>query len=205
MIDIDGLVVRRGDTVVLDGFSAWIAEGETVRVAGANGCGKSTLLNVLAGLHRPTAGRVTVAGQPPGDRAVRALRGFLQEPPPLYEHLTVWEQLALIAGLWGLRTGKLLERADALGLADRQDNLVGELSLGQRKKLGFVCATAHDPELLLLDEPFNALDETAERAVRDDLDRRRKDGRTIVLVSHTTAPVTGLLDRTIELTARQDA
>ncbi|WP_406304468.1 hypothetical protein OHA61_22015 [Streptomyces sp. NBC_00885] len=127
--------------------------------------------------------------------------GKSTQPPPLYEHLTSREQLALMAGLWGTRIGTLLERVDALGLSARQDVLIGELSLGQRKKLGYVCATAHDPQLLLLDEPFNGLDSAAVTAVVDDLSRRKQQGRTIVWVSHTD-PAGDLTDRTIDLGAR---
>ncbi|MFD9907207.1 ATP-binding cassette domain-containing protein [Streptomyces sp. NPDC059063] len=201
MIDIEDLVVRRGGTDVLRGFSARVDEGASVRVVGPNGSGKSTLLSVLAGLAVPDAGRVTVDGRAPGDPAVRALRGFVQEPPPLYEHLTAGEQLAFTAGVWGVPARELRERAGALGLGDRLDVLAGDLSLGQRKKLGYVCATAHAPRLVLLDEPFNGLDTEAEQAVRDDLARWRDEGRTLVLVSHSDSSVAGLVDDTLTVGA----
>ncbi|RSS45650.1 ABC transporter ATP-binding protein [Streptomyces sp. WAC08241] len=197
MIDIENLDVRRGEAHVLRGYDAHVPEGATVRVTGPNGSGKSTLLRVIAGLVTPDAGRVTVAGRPPADPAVRALRGFVQEPPPLYEHLTADEQLCLVAGVWGLRVRDLRERAAALELDDRLDVLVGELSLGQRKKLGHLCATAHEPRLVLLDEPFNGLDANAERTVRDDLARWRAEGRTLVVVSHSDRSVAGLVDSTL--------
>ncbi|MGW1866230.1 ATP-binding cassette domain-containing protein [Streptomyces mauvecolor] len=201
MIATSGLSVRRGGTELFGGLDLHIEAGQSVRLAGPNGCGKSTLLAVFAGLCTPSAGSVTIAGRDPGDRAVRALRGFLQEPPPLYEHLTTGEQLALVGRLWGVRKKALLDRAGALGLADRRDVLVGELSLGQRKKLGYVCATAHEPRLLLLDEPFNALDPEAVASVTDDLRRRVRDGLTTVLVSHLDTGEPLLIDRTIDLGA----
>ncbi|MEE1752711.1 ABC transporter ATP-binding protein [Streptomyces sp. SP18CS02] len=198
-VEIKDLVVRRGTTSVLGGLTARIEQGDAVRLAGPNGCGKSTLLSVLAGLTQPFSGMVVVGGRPPGDRTVRALRGFLQEPPPLYDHLTVREQVSLVGGLWGVRTGPLMDRLAALGVGSGQQHvLVGELSLGQRKKTGFVCATAHDPRLLLLDEPFNGLDASAVSTVHNDLLRRKRDGVTIVCVSHTALD-DGLLDRTIDL------
>ncbi|MGA4841571.1 ATP-binding cassette domain-containing protein [Streptomyces sp. G45] len=201
MIDIEDLVVRRGGTDVLRGLSARIGEGEAVRVAGANGSGKSTLLSVLAGVTAPDAGRVTVAGRAPTDPAVRALRGHVQEPPPLYDHLTAGEQTAFTAAVWGVDARRLRERAEAFGLGDRLDVLVADLSLGQRKKLGYVCATAHDPRLVLLDEPFNGLDADAERAVRDDLARWRSEGRTLVVVSHADSSVADLVDTTLTVGA----
>ncbi|GHG93279.1 ABC transporter ATP-binding protein [Streptomyces lanatus] len=204
MIDIEDLVVRRGTTEVLSGFSARVAPGESVRVAGPNGSGKSTLLRVLAGLTAPDSGRVTIGGRPPADPAVRSVRGYVQEPPPLYEHLTTGEQMEFTAGVWGVRPQEIRERADALGLAERLDVLVGDLSLGQRKKLGHVCATAHEPRLILLDEPFNGLDAAAEDAVRADLARWRSDGRTLVIVSHSDASVAGLVDRTLMTRARTE-
>ncbi|MFD7540581.1 ATP-binding cassette domain-containing protein [Streptomyces sp. NPDC059819] len=200
MIETTGLVVRRGGHEYFGGLRLRVEDGESVRVAGPNGCGKSTLLAVLAGLCRPSAGSVRIAGRSPDDRAVRALRGFLQEPPPLYEHLTVHEHLALVGRLWSVRAGELGDRASELGLADRQDVLVGELSLGQRKKLGYVCATAHRPQLLLLDEPFNALDPAAVTAVTDDLRQRAQTGLTTVLVSHLDTAI-DLVDRTLDLGA----
>ncbi|MEU7421340.1 ABC transporter ATP-binding protein [Streptomyces antibioticus] len=205
MIDIENLVVRRGEESVLRGLTAHVPEGTTVRVAGPNGSGKSTLLHVIAGLLTPDSGRVTVAGRPPADPAVRAVRGFVQEPPPLYEHLTAQEQLGLVAGVWGLRAENLRERAASLGLDDRFDVLVGELSLGQRKKLGYLCATAHEPRLVLLDEPFNGLDAAAERAVRDDLVRWRAEGRTLIVVSHSEGPLTDLVDTSLTLGAAKSA
>ncbi|MCX4737785.1 ABC transporter ATP-binding protein [Streptomyces antibioticus] len=205
MIDIENLVVRRGEESVLRGLTAHVPEGTTVRVAGPNGSGKSTLLHVIAGLLTPDSGRVTVAGRPPADPAVRAVRGFVQEPPPLYEHLTAQEQLGLVAGVWGLRAEDLRERAASLGLDDRFDVLVGELSLGQRKKLGYLCATAHEPRLVLLDEPFNGLDAAAERAVRDDLVRWRAEGRTLIVVSHSEGPLADLVDTSLTLGAAKSA
>ncbi|MGW1033860.1 ABC transporter ATP-binding protein [Streptomyces antibioticus] len=205
MIDIENLVVRRGEEPVLRGLTAHVPEGTTVRVTGPNGSGKSTLLHVIAGLLTPDSGRVTVAGRAPADPAVRAVRGFVQEPPPLYEHLTAQEQLGLVAGVWGLRAEDLRERAASLGLDDRFDVLVGELSLGQRKKLGYLCATAHEPRLVLLDEPFNGLDAAAERAVRDDLVRWRAEGRTLIVVSHSEGPLTDLVDTSLTLGAAKSA
>ncbi|MFD7611297.1 ABC transporter ATP-binding protein [Streptomyces sp. NPDC059828] len=198
-IRIENLVVHRGEGHVLRGLTAHVPEGTAVRVAGPNGSGKSTLLRVLAGLTTPDTGHVTIAGKPPADPAVRAVRGFVQEPPPLYEHLTAEEQLGLVAGVWGLRAGDLRERAASLGLGERFDVLVGDLSLGQRKKLGYVCATAHEPRLVLLDEPFNGLDAAAERAVREDLARWRAEGRTLVVVSHADGSVADLVDTTLTL------
>ncbi|WP_371750506.1 aquaporin [Streptomyces sp. NBC_01283] len=92
-------------------------------------------------------------------------------PPCLYEHLTVREQLALLAAWWGVRTAGLVDRVEALRMTGRHGVLVGELSLGQRKKLGFVRATAHEPQLVLLAEPFNGLCSAAETAVRAQLKR----------------------------------
>lgn len=100
-VEITDLAVRRGGTAVLRGVTVRLERGEAVRLAGPNGCGKSTLLNVLAGLTPPSSGTVKVWGRAPDHRGVRAQRGFLQEPPPLYDHLTVREQAALVGGVWG--------------------------------------------------------------------------------------------------------
>ncbi|MFJ4186231.1 ABC transporter ATP-binding protein [Kitasatospora sp. NPDC089509] len=199
MIDIKSLTVRRSDAEVLRHLTLRIDPGHVVRIAGPNGSGKSTLLNVLAGLHRPDEGDVLVDGHPAGDRAARQRTGYLQEPHPLYDYLSVGEHIALAAGLWGRRSGDLADRADRLGIGERRDQLAGHLSLGQRKKLGLVVATAHDPALVLLDEPLNGLDDQAVRQVRDMIGEWRLEGRTVVLTSHLVDPLADVVDLTVHL------
>ncbi|MFJ4091783.1 ATP-binding cassette domain-containing protein [Kitasatospora sp. NPDC089913] len=199
MIAIESLTVRGGDRDLLGRLTLRINSGEAVRIAGRNGSGKSTLLSVLAGLRRPDEGEVLVDGHAAGRPGARRITGFLQEPHPLYDYLTVAEHLSMAAGLWGRSAADLAARAGRLGVADQADELVRDLSLGQRKKLALVVATAHDPVLVLLDEPFNGLDDQAVGEVRTMIGRWRGQGRAVVLTSHLLDPLADVVDRTVDL------
>ncbi|NUP24107.1 MAG: ABC transporter ATP-binding protein [Streptomyces sp.] len=201
MIHVDSATVRYGDRAALTDASLSVAPGEFLCLVGRNGSGKTTLLRLLAGLLEPTAGTVRIGGRAAADRQSRAVRGFLQAEPPLYEYLTVAEQLALVAKLYGRPPAQVLDRLAGTALADRRHALVRELSLGMRKQLGLIAATVHDPALILLDEPTNALDATAVAALRETVERWHGEGRLIVLCTHDLAWADGLADRLVVLSA----
>ncbi|MFI1967394.1 ABC transporter ATP-binding protein [Streptomyces pathocidini] len=201
MIDIDGATVRYGDRAALSETTLRIAPGEFVCLVGRNGSGKTTLLRLLAGLVPPTSGTVRVDGVPAADSRARARRAFLQADPPLYEYLTVAEQLRLVARLYRRPPGPALARLEGTVLADRRDSLVRELSLGMRKQLGLIAATVHAPDLVLLDEPSNALDASAAAALRSTLAQWHAEGRLIVLCTHDLAWADGLADRLAVMSA----
>ncbi|MFI5803660.1 ATP-binding cassette domain-containing protein [Streptomyces sp. NPDC051561] len=171
--------------------------GELALLTGPNGAGKSTLLRVLAGLIGPSAGTVTVAGLPPDHPGVRRRRGFLQDEPPLYDHLTVREHLLLAARLWQVPVPTA--RLDRYGLTQHLDRPAHALSLGSRKKLGLLIATAHEPGLILLDEPYNGLDHTAADLLTAELAAWRAGGRTVLMSTHAPDRVARLTDRSIAL------
>ena len=178
MIRARGLGRRFGDKRALAGLDLDVADGELVLVTGPNGSGKTTLLRLLAGLIVPTAGELEVA-------ANRARIGFLSHEPLLYRELTPLENLDLYGRLYRVperreRIGMLLER---YGLWEARRERVGALSRGMLQRLALCRTLLHEPELLLFDEPFNALDADGVELLLAEL-ADRAGRRTVVVSSH---------------------
>jgi ABC-2 type transport system ATP-binding protein len=184
-----GIRVAYGKTVVLDQVDLAVAAGEIAAVTGINGAGKSTLLRCLAGLHRPTAGTLSVLGSPPRDDAGcwRAV-ALVADQPTWYPGLTVREHLELvrltnqpISG-WCLSADELI---DVFGLATRADAVPLDLSSGQRQRLSLAAALARPSRLLLLDEPEQSLDSGFRRDLAGLLRRGyAAHGGTVVMATH---------------------
>ena len=182
---------------VLSGLDLEVRPGEFLSIVGKSGCGKSTLLRLIAGLDQPSAGSVTVDGQP-ADRAGDRLRIMFQEP-----RLLPWATVAGNVAV-GLRGGPdpraVAEALDSVQLADKADFWPAQLSGGQRQRAALARALVSHPGLLLLDEPLGALDAltrlTMQTLIRDMHDRA---GFTAVLVTHDVAEAVALSDRIIVL------
>ena len=165
-----------------------VAVGESLLVAGANGSGKTTLLRLLAGLLRPTTGSIEIFGlEARAHRlACRRRLSLVSHQAFLYERLTALESLRLWARIRGGRAndaalGALLEE---VGLAERRDSLVEGFSAGMRKRLTLARARLEEPDLLLLDEPFSALDVPGRRLVERWIAEGAARGATVLLASH---------------------
>ncbi|HET9040143.1 MAG TPA: heme ABC exporter ATP-binding protein CcmA [Gemmatimonadales bacterium] len=188
-----GLRRSFGRLRVLHDIDLSLAPGEVLAVAGPNGAGKSTLLRILAGLMRPTAGEVRVLGQPlTGDAArVRRAIGLLSHQSLLYDDLTLAENLAFVARLYGLARPAEAARAalDAAGLAGRADESPRRLSRGLLQRAAIARALLHGPRVLLLDEPFTALDAVSADRLRAMLEARRAEALGLVVVTHHLAEV----------------
>ena len=169
---------RYGSLLANDRVDLRVGPGEVVGLLGANGAGKSTLMRMLLGLLRPTGGRVRLFGAPPG-RAARRRIGYVPQGLGLYEDLTVAENLAFAAGAYRVPVPSL---AGDPALRDRAGTLVRELPLGLRRRLAFAAALAHDPRLLVLDEPTSGVDPLARSRLWDTV-RAASDGGAGVLVS----------------------
>jgi heme ABC exporter ATP-binding subunit CcmA len=181
MLAAHNLSKRFGDRRVFSGIEFDLPAGSFLLVTGPNGSGKSTLLRVLAGISAPTAGELV--------RPHRALLGYLGHEPLVYRELTPLENLALFARLYRVRegrerTGMLLER---LGLWDVRHERVSTFSRGMQQRLALCRVLLHEPELLLLDEPFNALDADAAALLDNTLEELA--GRTLVVATHDPARV----------------
>ncbi len=160
---------------------------------GHNGSGKTTLLRMAAGLLEPSAGTISVAGQPAGSLAARAATSYLGDQPVFYDDLSVREHLEYVARLhgasgWDQRGDELLA---ALGLADRADDLPATFSRGMRQKAAIALAFIRPFELLLVDEPFVGLDRTGREALLGLLAQAHASGAALVVATHDLLTVAG--------------
>ena len=183
MIRARELQKRFGDKRVLRGLDLEVSHGEFMIVTGPNGAGKTTLLRLLAGLAAPSAGELEVA-------AHRGQIGFLAHEPLVYRELTALENLDLYGRLYRVperreRTGMLLER---FGLWEARHERAGTYSQGMLQRLALCRTLLHEPTLLLLDEPFAALDDQGADLLQDEL----AGGRTVVVAAHDPARLTTL-------------
>jgi sulfate/thiosulfate transport system ATP-binding protein len=190
VIEARGIVKRFGDFTALDGVAVDVPSGSLTALLGPSGSGKSTLLRVIAGLETPDEGNVVLAGEdvtrvPPQERGV----GFVFQHYAAFKHMTVWENVA-----FGLkirrrpraevkqRVAELLELVQLARLGDRYP---AQLSGGQRQRMGLARALAVDPKVLLLDEPFGALDARVRKELRLWLRRLHDETHTTtVIVTH---------------------
>lgn len=193
-----------GARVVLAHLALTVAGGELVALVGPNGGGKSTLLLLLAGLLKPTAGRVRVCGLDPTSSELRAAGrvGLVTARPGLYPLLTGRENLHHFGGLYGLTPHDIDARAAPLAKAldlERLDERVGRLSTGMQQKLSLIRALLLSPRLLLFDEPTANLDPLAARALYAEVRRRADDGLACVVVTHDLPAAEAICDRIVLL------
>ncbi|WP_434355214.1 ABC transporter ATP-binding protein [Parasalinivibrio latis] len=188
-IKTSGMTKRFGRMTAVDGLDLEIQRGTIYGFLGPNGCGKSTSIRMLTGLLSPTEGEVNVLGlNVPGDAEKLRLRiGYMTQKFSLYDNLTVRENLEFVRQIYGLgRQGKA--RVDELlsiyGLSDRQKQMAGSMSGGQKQRLALAAATIHRPELLFLDEPTSAVDPENRRDFWERLFDLCNDGTTILVSTH---------------------
>lgn len=183
-VEVKDLVVVRGGRTVLPGFSATVGVGSVTGLLGPSGCGKTTLLRAIVGTQRIRSGTVTVLGEPAGGKELRSRVGYVTQAPSVYLDLRVRENLGYFAALVG-STGADVDRVlRDVGLADRGNDLVGQLSGGQRARVSLAAALLSRPEVLVLDEPTVGLDPV----LRVELWQRFADlaraGTTLLVSSH---------------------
>lgn len=195
------LAKRYGERWAVAGVDLDVPAGSFYGLVGRNGAGKTTTLRMLCGLLRPDAGAIWVLGLPVwADPApVKARIGVLPEDGRLLDRLRGRELLHYTGILRGMDRPTVEARAEellaTLDLLDAADELVIDYSHGMRKKVGLAAALLHAPELLVLDEPFEAVDPVSARTIRLVLDRFVAAGRTILFSSHVMATVEALCDR----------
>lgn len=177
-----------GPVTAVDGVDFSLAPGAFLTVFGPNGAGKSTLLRLLGGGLRPTRGEVRLGGQrvSVGDLGVAEKVGVLSHHGFLYAHLTASENLRFYGRLYGLDDlgTRVPERLEAVGLASRAEDRVSTFSRGMRQRLALARCLLHDPEVVLLDEPYTGLDAYAADVLRGVLEALRDGRRTVVMVTH---------------------
>ncbi|GIU98931.1 MAG: Nod factor export ATP-binding protein I [Actinomycetota bacterium] len=169
---------RFGDLLAVDRVDLHVERGEVVGLLGANGAGKTTLIRLLLGLLEPTAGAVRLFGAPPS-RAARRRIGYVPQGLGLYEDLTPRENLAFARAAFGAGRGSLPE-----DLAAVADVPVGRLPLGVQRRVAFALALAHDPELLVLDEPTSGVDPLARARLWERIRESAEAGAGVLVTTH---------------------
>jgi len=208
-VDLSGVTVRfasrRVRTTALEDVSLRVGRGEFVTVVGPSGCGKSTLLKVIAGLIRPSGGEVSLLGRPvtgPRDDV-----GFVFQRAALLDWRGVRRNILLQAEMRGMDRTAAATRADALialtGLTGFEKALPHELSGGMQQRVALCRALLHEPPVLLMDEPFGALDALTREQMNDELHRVCAEaGTTVVLVTHSIAEAVFLGNRVAVMSRR---
>lgn len=207
VIEIDGVVKRWGSTLALDGATCAVGPGVT-GLLGANGAGKTTLLGMVLGLHRPEAGSLRVFGLDPGTAGpeIRARLGYSPEHHLLPPDVKAVDLVRHVAEVHGLPRREATTRAsDSLwqvGLGEERGRPVGTMSTGQRQRIKLAQALAHDPKLVLLDEPTDGLDPVQRDAMLELIHRIGHEfGIAVLLSSHLLEEVERICDDAIILNA----
>jgi ABC-2 type transport system ATP-binding protein len=185
---------------VLRGVSFHAQEGEILGFLGPNGAGKTTTIKVILGLIRPDAGNVTIFDRPAADISMLARIGYLPETPYFFPHLSLDEFLTFCGHMSGMAGKRLSDRKnevlDLVDLGGHRDKRLKAFSKGMLQKAGLAQAILHEPDLLILDEPFSGLDPLGRKMVRDILVDLKRRGRTIFFSSHILPDMEALCDRT---------
>jgi ABC-2 type transport system ATP-binding protein len=201
MIEIQQLVKRYGSFTAVRGIDLTVPRGELFGLLGPNGAGKTTTLRMMAGILKPTSGRIRVAGVDllHDPVAAKSKLGYIPDRPFIYEKLTGAEFLRFVAGLYGQEGAKIQHRAaELLALFDLEawrDELVESYSHGMRQKLIIASAFVHRPEVIIVDEPMVGLDPKAARILKDLFREYTHRGHTIIFSTHTLEIAESLCDR----------
>ncbi len=188
MIELKGVTKHYGLNPVLSGVDLQINENEFVALVGPNGAGKTTLLRIIATLQAPGGGSVKVGGWPLPDYAdeVRGYIGMISHQAMVYGDLNAVENLTYYAGLYGIENPeeRILQLLDEVGLKRRIDDPVRTFSRGMMQRLAIARATLHNPDVLLMDEPYSGLDSSAIKLLDELLAEQHAAGRTILMITH---------------------
>jgi ABC-2 type transport system ATP-binding protein len=201
MIGLTNLTKRYGSFTAVDGIDLAVPRGELFGFLGPNGAGKTTTLRMIAGILRPSAGRVEIAGidLAADPVAAKSKLGFIPDRPFIYEKLTGAEFLRFVAGLYDQSGAKVEHRArELLALFDLEqwrDELVESYSHGMRQKLIISSAFVHRPEVIVVDEPMVGLDPKAAKILKDLFREYTRRGNTIMMSTHTLAVAEAMCDR----------
>lgn len=191
MIQVHDLVKRYGPFTAVDGVSLDVAPGEIHGFLGPNGAGKTTTIRIIAGLLKPTSGRVVIDGHDLGERpeSAKGALGFIPDRPFLYEKLTAGEFLRFHGGLYGMdangTTRRIAELLEIFELASWEGELIESFSHGMKQRLVMCAAFLHRPKAVLVDEPMVGLDPRGARLIKDIFRGMSRKGVAILMSTHT--------------------
>lgn len=194
-----------GEISALDHISFSIEEGEFISIVGPSGCGKSTLLSIIAGLESPSAGTIRVDGEM--IRGVSRKIGYMPQKDQLFPWRTIWNNVTLGLEIQGRKDAEhrrfARELLNRYGLAQFADCVPAQLSGGMRQRCALIRTLATGPRILLLDEPFSALDYQTRLSVAEDIHNIiKKEGKTAILVTHDISEAVSMSDRVAVLSRR---
>ncbi|GAP14028.1 ABC-type uncharacterized transport system, ATPase component [Longilinea arvoryzae] len=199
-IQVENIVKSFGSQRAVDGVNFEVNPGEIFGLLGPNGAGKTTTIRIILDIFKPDSGNVAILGGPMTEDKKNRI-GYLPEERGLYQEIKLEQCLVYLATLKGLskaeankRVSEYLERFD---LADSRKKKLKELSKGMQQKAQLIVTLVHEPEILIIDEPFSALDPVNTQMVKDLLLEQRAKGRTIVLCTHQMHQVEELCDRIV--------
>ncbi|WP_238335674.1 ABC transporter ATP-binding protein [Serinicoccus kebangsaanensis] len=201
VLDADGLARSFGSLTAVDGVTFQIRPGETYGLLGPNGAGKTTTISMIAGLLRPDAGSVTVAGVPLGDRPIEAKRhiGLVPQDLAIYPELSARDNLTYFGRLQGLSGSRLRERVGAVletvGLTDRAKGASKKFSGGMKRRLNIGIGLLHEPRLLILDEPTVGVDPQSRHAILESVEALSTEGMAVLYTTHYMEEAERLCDR----------
>ena len=194
MIVVENVTVLFGRTLALDAVDLAIDDGIT-GVFGPNGSGKSTLLKAIAGLIRPQEGRISIDGSDGAhDESTRRRIGYAGHGSGLYGRLSLTENLVLFASLYGANPGRHSELIEALDLVGFAARPVAELSAGSKRRAAVARALVHDPDVLLLDEPYANVDDDSSEAISRVIAEWKAEGKTALVATHGAKKVKAYAD-----------
>jgi ABC-2 type transport system ATP-binding protein len=205
-VEVSKVSKRFGDVEAAKDISFEVESGEIFGLIGPNGAGKTTVIRMLMEIIKPDSGDVRILGDPLQE-ATKNIIGYLPEERGLYKKLTVVDTLSYLAALKGTSGSATRQRATMLlertGMLPHQHKKVEELSKGMAQLIQFIATILHDPQLVILDEPFYGLDPVNTRLLKDMVSELRKQGKTIILSTHMMNEVEELCDRILMINKGQ--
>ncbi len=194
-----------GETEAIKNLTLEVHRGEFITIVGPSGCGKTTLLSLISGLFKPSAGEILLSGKPVNDTTGNV--GYMLQEDHLFKWRTILRNVLIGLEIKSTLTSQTRKKAEALlhkyGLGDFKDHYPHQLSGGMRQRVALIRTLAVNPDILLLDEPFAALDYQTRLKVADDIWKIiKKEAKTAIMVTHDISEAISMSDRVVVLTKR---